>query len=135
MEMSDTAKILCQSGGIGAASSVVVGLLLYFVIRFLKFGHVSVVRTVLTSLGCSAVIVLGFLVPTVTCSYVAGILSLLGVIVGVVLTFPIQLLAFRLSARDSLVVWVAYLFITPFVACITAFMLIYVMLPHSPGAL
>ena len=51
MEMSDTAKILWESGGIGAASSVVVGLLLYSVIRFLKFGSVSVVRSVLTSLG------------------------------------------------------------------------------------
>jgi len=124
MEMSDTAKILLMSGGIGAATSVVVGLLLYFVIRFLKFGNVSVVRSVLTSLGCSAVIILGFVVPAVTCSYVAGILSLLGVVVGIVLTFPIQFVIFRLSVRDSLVVWVAYLFITPFVACITAVLLI-----------
>ena len=120
MEISDTARILCQSGGIGVVSSVIIGLLLYFVIRFLKFGNVSVVRSVLTSLGCSALIVLGFVVPAVTCSFVAGILSLLGVVLGVVLTFPVQLLLFRLSARDSLVVWVAYLFITPFVVCGTA---------------
>jgi len=120
MEMSDTAGILWQSGSIGVVSSVIVGLLLYWVIRFLKFGSVSVVRSVLTSLGCSALIILGFVVPAVTCSFVAGMLSLLGVILGVVLTFPVQLLFFRLSARDSLVVWVAYLFITPFVVCFTA---------------
>ena len=120
MEISDTTQILWQSGSIGVVSSVINGLLLYLVIRFLKFGNVSVVRSVLTSLGCSALIVLGFVVPAVTCSYVAGILSLLGVILGVVLTFPVQWLIFRLSARDSLVVWVAYLFITPFVVCGTA---------------
>jgi len=120
MELSDTAKILWESGSIGVASSVIIGLLLYLVIRFLKFGNVSVVRSVLTSLGCSALIILGFVVPAVTCSFVAGMLSLLGVILGVVLTFPVQLLFFRLSARDSLVVWVAYLFITPFVVCFTA---------------
>jgi hypothetical protein len=119
MEISDTAKLLWQSGSIGVVSSVINGLLLYFVIRFLKFGNVSVVRSVLTSLGCSAIIILGFVIPAVTCSFVAGVLSLLGVILGVVLTFPVQLLIFRLSARDSLVVWVAYLFITPFVVCAT----------------
>jgi uncharacterized membrane protein len=119
MVVSDTARLLWQSGAIGVASSVINGLLLYSVIRFLKFGNVSALRSVLASLVCSAIIILGFVVPAVTCSYVAGILSLLGVILGIVLTFPIQSLIFRLSVRDSLVVWVAYLFITPFVVCIT----------------
>ncbi len=120
MVISDTARLLWQSGAIGVASSVINGLLLYSVIRFLKFGSVSAIRSILASLACSAVILLGFVVPAVTCSYTAGILSLLGVVVGVVLTLPVQALIFRLSARDSLVVWVAYLFIIPFVVCITA---------------
>jgi len=120
MEAYDATRILWQSVSIGVASSVINGLLLYFVIRFLQFGNVSVVRSVLTSLACSAVIVLGFVVPAVTCSYIAGIVSLLGVLVGVVLTLPVQVVVFRLSTRDSLVVWVAYLFITPFVVCILA---------------
>ena len=127
MDMSDSSRILWQSGTVAAAATVIVGLLLYGVIRFVQCGNVSLSRSLLTSLSCSLIIVLGFAIPVavsqLTCSFVAGIFAVLGVIVGVVLTFPVQLALFRLSPGAGLVVWVAYIIFTPLAVCWSALVL------------
>ena len=118
MEAINTDLSLLHAGWIATLVTILMGLILFALIRVARFGASSLIRCLLGSFACSTVVLgcfLLFAVLSFPFGEMATMLILLGLLAGVVLTLPVQLLIFGLPVGEGMVVWITYVVFTPLV--------------------
>ena len=118
MEATESGSMLLRAAHVAILSTILMGLILYVVIRAFRFGPSSLIRCLLGSLVCSAVVLGCFAlsaVLTFACGPTAAVFLVVSLLVGVILALPIQLLILGLSLGRGVVVWIVYMVFTPVV--------------------
>ena len=120
MQTPETGTILIRGAEIVVLTTVAASLLLYSIIHILRFGNSSLIRCVLASAACSAVVLICLALSailSVACGPIAGLFLIFSLLIGIVLTLPAQLLVFRLPAGRGVIIWIVYIITTPLILC------------------
>ena len=119
MPTPDTAAGLWRCGMVALLATLLNSLLIYLVTSTTRFGKPSLLRCLLASSACSAVLLLGFglsaFIALRGCPYAGAIVIIPGVLASFLLTLPVQGWILGLPNRAAVRVWVIYAVGTPLI--------------------